>query len=193
MARVRRGQIEAICTDEELNRDELPIVAGDNEYGGRGAKLTAIVVDGDKAWFDEPALHGRTAIEQSITWVTSPDEVPEGRTVNPVWVYIRPARRGSFRYFGVVAVSMLIDEKNQVGYKQLGEHVNRLSHAMNGKIDLELLDETGRAALLEAMQQYPEVLANSADELKLALGLEVAEPVESSEPTTAGAGEQAQA
>lgn len=178
MARVRRGQIDPNCADDQLNRDELPIVAGDNEYGGRGAKLTAIVVDGDKAWFDEAALHGRTGLEQSITWVTSPEEVPEGRTVNPVWIYIRPAARGSFRYFGVVAVSMIIDEKNNVGFKRLGEHVNMLGRAMNGEFVLDPLDDAGRAALLKALQQYPEVLANSADELKQALGMQVEDAVE---------------
>lgn len=175
MGRVRRGQVEAICTDDMQDSGTLPLVAADNEYGGRGAKLTAIVVDGDKAWFDEQALHGRTALEQTITWVDSPDEVPAGRTVNPVWVYIRPARRGTFRYFGVVAVSMIIDEDNLVGYKQLGEHVNELSKAMGGAFNIDLLDDTGRAALLEALREYPEVLDNSADELKLALGLEVEE------------------
>lgn len=170
MGRVRRGQVEAICTDEQQDKGELPLVSGENAYGGRGAKLTAIVVDGDKAWFEEEALHGRTAVEQTVTWATSADEVPAGRTVNPVWVYIRPARRGSFRYFGLVAVDMLIDEANKVGYKNLGEHVNRLSHTMNGTIDVSLLNDEGRAALLEALRQYPEVLANSSDELKKAVG-----------------------
>lgn len=170
VARVRRGQVDPFCHDDEQTKDELPIVSGENEYGGRGAKLTAIVVDGDKAWFDEAALHGRTALEQSITWVQSPKEVPNGRTIYPVWVYIRPAARGSFRYYGLVAVDMIIDEENNVGFKRLGEHVNRLSHAMNGTVDVSLLDEKGRAALLEALRQYPEVLANSSDELKEAVG-----------------------
>lgn len=189
MARVRRGQVEAICADDEQNKDELPIVAGDNAYGGRGAKLTAIVVDKDKAWFDEAALHGRTAIEQSITWATSADDVPNGRTVNPVWVYIRPAQRGSFRYFGLVAASMIIDEANGVGYKSLGEHTNKLGEAMNGKVNLDLLDDAGRAALLEALREYPEVLANSSDELKLAFGLEVEAADEEAAGDEVGAGE----
>lgn len=174
MARVRRGQVDPACYDEEQQKDELPIVSGENAYGGRGAKLTAIVVDGDRAWFDEAALHGRTALEQTVTWVKSPDEVPAGRTVNPVWVYIRPAGGGSFRYYGLVAVSMLIDEENGVGFKSLGEHVNQLSKAMNGTVDVSLLDEQGLAALRTALNEYPEVLANSSDELKEAIGLQPA-------------------
>src|SRR5690606_21018655 len=166
MARVRRGQPDPSCYDEQQQEGQLPIVSGDNEYGGRGAKLTAIVVDGRRAWFDEAALHGRTALEQSVTWVKSPEEVPAGRIVNPVWVYIRPAGGGRFRYYGLVAVSMIIDEENGVGYKNLAEHVNQLSKAMNGAVDVSALDEQGLAALRTALSQYPEVLANSSDELK---------------------------
>lgn len=172
MARIRRGQVDPACFDEEQQQDELPIVSGENAYGGRGAKLTAIVVDGDRAWFDEAALHGRTAVEQTVTWAKSPEEVPAGRTVNPVWVYIRPAGRGSFQYYGLVAVSMIIDEENGVGYKSLGEHVNQLSKAMNGQVDVSLLSEEGLEALRTALNEYPEVLANSSDEVKQAVGLQ---------------------
>lgn len=178
MSRVRRGQVDPACFDDEQEKDELPIISGENAYGGRGAKLTAIVVDGHRAWFDEAALHGRTAVEQSVTWAKSPDEVPAGRTVYPVWVYIRPAGRGNFRYYGLVAVSMIIDEEHGIGYKSLGEHVNQLSKAMNGAVDVSLLDEQGLAALRKALNEYPEVLANSSDELKQAVGLQETAGVE---------------
>lgn len=68
---------------------------------------------------------------------------------------------------------MIIDEANGVGFKQLGEHVNKLSHAMSGQVDVDALDERGRAALLQALREYPEVLANSSDELKRAVGAPV--------------------
>src|SRR5690606_40136608 len=95
-----------ICYDETQADGTLPIVAADNAYGGRGAKLTAVVVDGQRAWFDEAALHGRTAVEQAVQWVKSPEEVPNGRWIHPVWVYIRPAEigRASCRERGKIAV-----------------------------------------------------------------------------------------
>ncbi|OUN01268.1 MAG: hypothetical protein BAA04_08170 [Firmicutes bacterium ZCTH02-B6] len=176
MHKVRKGQVDPSCYDQQQDSGMLPIVSADNAYGGRGAKLTAIVVDGDRAWFDEAALHGRTALEQAVRWVKSPDEVPNGRTVNPVWVYIRPARGGGFQYYGLVAVSMLIDEATGVGWKSLAEHVNQLSKCMNGHVDLHLLDERGRAALLAALRQYPEVLENSPEAVKEALGLPASAP-----------------
>ena len=118
MARVRRGQVDPSCYDDEQQRDELPIVSGENVYGGRGAKLTAIVVDGDRAWFNEAALHGRTAIEQTVTWAKSPDEVPAGRTVNPVWVYIRPASR---RKLSVLRTRGRIDDHRRGQRRRLQE------------------------------------------------------------------------
>ncbi|HEY8416802.1 MAG TPA: YwhD family protein [Limnochordales bacterium] len=174
MAKVRKGQVDPTCYDEQQASGMLPIVSADNAYGGRGAKLTAVVVDGARAWFDEAALHGRTAIEQAVRWVKTPEEVPNGRWVYPVWVYIRPAAGGGFRYYGLVAVSMLIDEDNGVGWKSLPHHVNQLSKAMNGHVDLSVLNDEARAALREALRQYPEVLENSSDEIKQALGLSAA-------------------
>ncbi|MFO7265486.1 MAG: YwhD family protein [Bacillota bacterium] len=174
MAKVRGGHVDPSCYDEQRAEGLLPIVSAQHAYGGRGARLTAIVVDGDQAWFDEAALHGRTALEQSIRWVKSPEEVPNGRTIHPVWVYIRPAAGGGFRYYGLVAVSMLIDEENGVGYKNLADHVNKLSKAMNGAVDVSALDDRGLAALRAALSQYPEVLENSSDELKAAIGLQTA-------------------
>src|SRR5690606_42100911 len=44
MARVRRGQPDPSCYDEQQQEGQLPIVSGHHEYGGRGAKLAAIVV-----------------------------------------------------------------------------------------------------------------------------------------------------
>src|SRR5690554_5859017 len=134
VAKVRRNLPVDPCPDEQ-DPDALPIVSPDSAYGGRGATLTAVVVDGQRAWFDEAALHGRTAVEQAVQWVKSPEEVPNGRWIHPVWVYIRPAAGGGFRYFGLVAVSMLIDEDAGVGWKSLPEHVNQLSKAMNGHVD----------------------------------------------------------
>lgn len=173
MAKVRKNMPAAACPDDQAD-DGLPIVSAENEYGGRGPTLTAVVVDEEKAWFDEAALHGRTAIEQQITtWFKSREEVPEGRTLYTVWVYIRPASRGQFQYYGLVANEIVIDEARGVGCKNLADQVNRLEKAMKGQVDLSLLDADARRRLAAALEQYPEVLANSRDEVKEALGLSV--------------------
>lgn len=170
MAKVRRNIPTDACPDG-VDPDALPIVSGENAYGGRGATLTAVLVDGDNAWFEEAALHGRTALEQQVRWVDRREDVPNGRLVHPVWVYIRPAGRGQFQYYGLVACDMVIDEENGIGHKQLGDHVNRLSKVMNGEIDLDLLDGRARKALAQALAEYPEVLANSRPEVKESLAL----------------------
>lgn len=170
MAKVRNRLPVQACPDG-MDPDRLPIVSADHRYGGRGATLTAVIVDGDKAWFEEAALHGRTVLEQRVRWVNQRDAVPNGRVVNPVWVYVRPAGKGEFQYYGLVACEMLIDETNGVGYKYLADHVNRLSKAMEGAVDLSLLSDTGREALRKALAEYPQVLANSRPEVKEALGI----------------------
>lgn len=170
MARVRKGMPLEACPDQQ-DDDALPIISGENAYGGRGATLTAVVVDGDKAWFDEAALHGRTALEQQLRWVQNREEVSGGRTVNPVWVYIRPAGGGRFQYYGLVASEIVVDEEEGIGYKYLADHVNRLDKAMKGQVDLSLLDDAGRKALAAALAKYPEVLEASRDDVKAALGL----------------------
>lgn len=175
MAKVRRNMPVQACPDG-MDPDSLPLISADNRYGGRGATLTAVIVDGDKAWFEEAALHGRTALEQRVRWVNRREEVPNGRVVNPVWVYVRPAGQGEFQYYGLVACDMLIDEASGVGYKYLADHVNRLSKVMQGEVDLSLLDDTGREALRKALAEYPQVLANSRPEVKEALGIPADEP-----------------
>src|SRR5690606_1925826 len=59
--------------------------------------------------------------KETVTWVKSPEEGPAGRTVNPAWVYIRPAGGGRFRYYGLAGVSMIIDEEHGSGYKNRAE------------------------------------------------------------------------
>ena len=167
----RRMQ-NAECFDTS-DPNRLPIVSGKEGYGGQTTVVTAVLIDGERAWFDEAATHGRTALEQGLTWVKSPDEVPEGRRIDIVWLFIKP-RQGQYEYHGVTASHMIIDEKAKRGYKYLADHANQLGRAIKGEIDLSRLDERARRALLGALNTYPEALAHSSDALKEALGLTAA-------------------
>lgn len=160
----------AECVDL-TDPNKLPIVSGKDEYGGKTTVITAVLIDGEKGWFDDAATHGRTAMEQGVTWKSSPEEVPDGRKIDIVWLYIRP-KGGSYVYYGATASSMIIDEKNKIGYKYLADHANQLSKAIKGTIDLERLDGRARQTLLAMLGTYPDVLENSSDELKQSLGME---------------------
>ncbi len=174
MSDVPRRIPNASCPDDQ-DPNALPIVSAKDASGNRATQLTAVVIDGEQAVVDAAALHGRTPLEQKVRWVNSRDQVPAGRPVYVVWLYIKPAgRAGGFVYHGVVAAEMWIDEAAGVGYKNLADHTNRLGRAMRGQVDLSLLDARARAALLQVLNQYPEVLQNSSPELKSQLGLAVA-------------------
>lgn len=171
MQRIPRVIQNADCADEKDPR-ALPIVSAKDSVAGKAPVVTAVVIDGDRAVFDEAATHGRTPLEQRLTWVNSPEEVPNGRRIYNVWLFIKPDRNTrQYVYHGAVAVDMLVDEEAGVGYKRLGHHARMLGLAMKGTIDLSILDDAAKAKLREALNQHPEVLQNSSPELHEALGL----------------------
>lgn len=157
------------CFDN-TDPNKLPIVSAKGDKGGKATVITAILIDGDKAWFDDAATHGRTPLEQGIEWKSSPDEVENGRRIDIVWLYIKPAK-GDYVYHGATYSHMLIDEAAKTGYKHLAGHANQLAKALKGGIDLEGMSPEAIERLIDALKTYPDVLENSSDELKAALGI----------------------
>ncbi len=168
MVKLTRRVQNSDCYDDDPNK--LPIVSGKGGKGAQATVLTAILIDGERAWFDEAATHGRTALEQEITWMKSADEVPSGRRIDIVWLFIKPVK-GEYTYHGATASSMIIDEEAKQGYKYLANHANQLGKAVKGGVDLADLSPSSKAPLIKALNTYPDVLTNSSDELKEALGL----------------------
>lgn len=169
MAKLTRRVQNSECYDAD-DPNKLPIVSGKGAKGGQTTVLTAVLIDGGRAWFDEAATHGRTALEQGLTWVSGAEEVPNGRRVDIVWLFIKP-RKGEYVYHGATASCMIIDEEAERGYKYLANHANQLGKAVKGGVDLSDLSESSKSGLINALNTYPEVLNNSSDELKEALGL----------------------
>jgi len=170
---VRRIQNTACYDNTDPNK--LPLVSAKGDKGGKATVLTAVLIDGDKGWFDEAATHGRTAMEQKVTWTDSPEKVPNGRRIDIVWLFIKPVG-GEYAYAGATASHMIIDEAAGLGYKYLANHANQLGKAVKGHIDLGPLSESAKAVLKDALNTYPDVLENSPRELKIALGLEAPDP-----------------
>jgi len=157
------------CYDN-TDPNKLPLVSAKGGKGEKATVLTAVLIDGDKGWFDEAATHGRTPLEQRVTWTDSPDKVPNGRRIDIVWLFIKPVK-GEYAYHGATASHMIIDEQAGLGYKYLASHANQLSKAIKGQIDLAPLADSAKAVLIDALSTYPDVLENSSEELKRALGL----------------------
>src|SRR5690606_36389299 len=106
-----RRIINMACVDDQ-DPNNLPIVSA-KERGGKTTMITAVLIDGDKGWFDEAATHGRTPLEQGIAWKSSPEEVPNGRQIDIVWLFIKPDQ-GDYVYYCATASSMIIDEEAKV-------------------------------------------------------------------------------
>lgn len=155
------------CFDQDPNK--LPIVSAKGNQA-RTTMITAVLIDGEKGWFDEAATHGRTPLEQGVEWVSSPEQVPSGRRIDVVWLYIKPHKE-SYTYHGATASHMIIDETAKKGYKYLADHANQLAKALKGGIDLSGLSETAKATLKQVLNTYPDVLENSPQALKEALGV----------------------
>lgn len=167
MARPTPRIQNAACFDQDPNK--LPIVAAKGKQA-RTTMITAVLIDGEKGWFDDAATHGRTPLEQGVEWVSSPDELTGGRRIDIVWLYIKPSKE-SYTYHGATASHMIIDEAAKKGYKYLADHANQLAKALKGGIDLSGLSEQAKKTLLRVLNTYPDVLENSSRELKEALGI----------------------
>lgn len=171
MARVPKRLLNDACFDERS--DAFPIVSAKESAGGKATVITAVLIDGETTLFSEAATHGRSPLEQGIEWVTDPSEVPNGRRVFVVWLYVKPDRVSrEYGYHGAVAVDMYIDDATKRGYKRLGHHAKELGRTLQGAVDLSLLDAAAKERLKEALGQYPDVLEHANPELRRELGLE---------------------
>ena len=131
--------------------------------------LAAILVDGDEAQVSPGALHAKSPVEQGVRWVDDPSQVPSGR---PYWVVWIAQGGGSGRGVrGAVASPMWIDREAMVGYKQLARHVNDMSRALKGVIDLGELTPAQRRAVGRAIRsRAPQVWEATDPSVRAALG-----------------------
>lgn len=135
--------------------------------------LAAILVDGDRATVSPGALHAKSPVEQGVRWVDDPAQVPGARQYWVVWIAQGGAGGRGVR--GAVASPMWIDRQAMVGYKHLARHVNDMSRALKGVIDLEGLSDAQRRAVGEAIRaRAPQVWEATDPAVRAALGGEPA-------------------
>lgn len=131
--------------------------------------LAAILVDGDRAQVSPGALHAKSPVELGVRWVDDPARVPAGREYWVVW--IAQGGGGGRGVRGAVASPMWIDRDAMVGYKQLARHVNDMSRALKGVIDLGGLSAAQRRAVGEAIRaRAPQVWQATDPAVRAELG-----------------------
>lgn len=133
----------------------LNVVSGKEHKGfGAGAldlsNLSSVIIDGDEAYIDLGAIHAKSKVERGIKFSMNKEEVPDGRKCWIVWVYVGRNEEGP-HYAGVTACEMLVDTEARRGWKILADHVNRMDYALKGRVMLEGLNGTEKAALKQVL------------------------------------------
>lgn len=147
----------------------LSLVAGKKEHGNMG-NLAAVIVHGSDAKISAAALHGKSHLEKDVQYAKSPDELPNPTRYWIVWVNARGLESGQKGFHGMIANELLIDHDAKLAYKHLGSHVNGMSYAMKGRIDLGRMTDEEKAALKRVLiEKGANMWEHASPEVKAAL------------------------
>lgn len=150
--------------------DTLNVVSRTQHRGfGAGVldlnSLSSVIIDGDEAYIDLGAIHGKSKVEKRIKFSIDRESVPNGRLCWIVWVAVGKNEKGSY-FAGATACEMLIDTEEGRGFKILADHVNRMDYAMKYRIMLDELSLAEKALLRGVLLAHnADWYANSSDEL----------------------------
>ncbi len=139
--------------------DALPMHFGMNlasAIGGEefmGVTLTAVVIDGDNAFFDAGALHGRSQAQQGIQFSKNEADVPEGARVPMVFLGVRGTEPGEARYEGMIACLLLINRAAGLGWRDLTQEALAMRRVLDGTVNLDRLTADERATLQRALEE----------------------------------------
>lgn len=155
----------------ESNKKPLAmnIVSSNVNHKGFGAgsidlsNVSSIIIDGEKAYLDEGALHAKSAVEKGIKFSMNKEDTPNGRKCWIVWVAVDRKPEGTC-YAGLTACEMLVDTEARRGWKILAEHVNKMDQAMKRKIVVDGLSVQEKKLLSEVLIQHNEAWWNQSDD-----------------------------
>lgn len=150
----------------------LNIVSNKVNHRGFGAgsidlsNLSSLIIDGDEAYIDIGAIHGKSRVERRIKFSMDKNEVPDGRQVWIVWVAVDRDEQGTF-YGGITACEMLIDTEARRGWKILADHVNLMDRALKRHYIVDGLSAKERELLRGVLiENNEEMWERSPQELK---------------------------
>lgn len=146
---------------------EIPLSRGVGEVMAPQTLVTAFVLAPDGSIrVDAGALHGRSEIERQVALVSRQEFLEDGQPFFIVWVAIElDTANHPLRYKGLSVCRMLIDPKQQVGYKSLSEHVNRMSEAMRGDVNISRLSPEQRQTVKQQLITLDASLWEASDEV----------------------------
>ncbi|KEO84011.1 YwhD family protein [Tumebacillus flagellatus] len=152
---------------EQLN------LTGRTEHGTPDdfATLSVVMIDGDDIFVDNGAIHGKSRLERGVDFrtYTKPEDVPNGRRIQEVWIQLKSFETGR-GYYGIVSAEIVVNRDLMVGYKNVGPLVMAMEGAIKGKVQLPHLSSEQKTKLRDFMASFREDLwANTPDEIKAQL------------------------
>lgn len=144
---------------EKPHYDALPMHFGMNlasAIGGEefmGITLTAVVIDGDYAFFDAGALHGRSQAQQGIQFSRDKTDVADGTRVAMVFLGVRDKEPETARYEGMIVCTLLIDRAAGIGWRDLTQEAIAMRRVLDGTVNLSGLTDSERIALQRALEE----------------------------------------
>src|SRR5581483_658334 len=130
--------------------------------------VIGVVFEGDEAVIDNGALHARSHLEGGVRF--SEDAAARGKGEKLVSVWVTHPGVLAERFHGAVAAVAWVDRATKSGWKKPIDHVNRMSDAVRGKIDLGELSPGQRGGLAKLLRELSaKAWEASSEELRRAL------------------------
>ena len=144
---------------------EIPLSHGVGEVMAPQTLVTAFIFAPDGSIrVDAGALHGRSEIERHTTLVSRQEFLAGGQPFLIVWVAIElDGANRPIRYKGLSVCQLLIDPKQQLAYKSLSEHVNRMGEAIRGDVNISRLSPEQRRMVKQQLVSLGAALWDASD------------------------------
>jgi hypothetical protein len=137
--------------------------------GGLGVSVYGVVFTDDGAFLDNGSLHGRSFLEVDMVWVAGKDELGQASRVPIVWLAREGMPERPQAFIGMVAVEMFIDPQARRGWKDFSWHVNRMTDAVRGQVDIGLLSAAERRSLKALLEGLDEEWLSRSEAIRKAL------------------------
>jgi hypothetical protein len=130
--------------------------------------VVGVAFDAQGATIDNGALHSRGHLEAGIK--LSQDEAARGQGERVLYVWVtHPGAGVPERYHGACTAELWIDRASRKGWKSPIDHVNRMTAAVRGTIDVAALSAEQKRSLASLLEAYAPKAWEASQALRQAL------------------------
>jgi hypothetical protein len=147
--------------DFDLGR-ETGVAPSTFRASGRHVAVVGAIVDGEKEYFDNGVLAGKSKAEQGIAFGPEVLRAMQGRRVLALWFTATLDEAGKPGWFGLTVGEMRIDAIKKEGYRDPSAFQSKLTDSSRGRVSVFQMKEPERKALLPLLSLKPEYWANAS-------------------------------